>query len=90
LRELRLILSSLHVLTAEPVSFFLTVGEFLLHAESDLDRKRGHRLDDDIADRCVERAAVHGLAQTDLTSLQWVAATPVGGDLCIVVRVVTY
>jgi len=47
------------VLTAQPVGLLLTARELLLHTECHFDRKRRHRLDDDIADCRIEPYIPH-------------------------------
>src|SRR5487761_238325 len=90
LRELRFVFRPLHVLPAKPVGLFLTACEFLLHAQRHFDRERRHRLDEDIADRRIECAAVYRLAQTDLASVRWATAAPIGRYLGVAMRMITH
>src|SRR5262249_2832080 len=84
----RFIARTLYVLAAQSIRFLVASRELLLHSQRDLDGQRCHRLDDDIADSLIERAAVHGLAETTFAPLQRAPAAPVGRYTLIAVRMV--
>ena len=61
---------TLHVLTPQSVRFLVAAREFLAHCKRYFNRQRCHRLNDDIADRRIERSAMDGLTKTVFAPLQ--------------------
>ena len=53
--------SAPNMLASQPIGILVPAREFLLHSQCDFDCQRRQCLNDEMADRSVERTAVHGL-----------------------------
>ena len=77
LRQFGVVAGAFDLLLSQSVGLFGPRRQFLLHAERDLQRERRHRLDENVADRVIERAAVNRLADAGESRVDPRAATPV-------------